>query len=191
MFLNSHSQYLPFWYVEKCVNVGWCGNKIKCPMSYSQVVRVIFQLCEEIPCISDVVVALLSEVQQRFMLSGVECDLVSVMKLLITSQTLDQMNWIGWLYHMSIFSPSRSHLLASGMLNIVSGFGPSASAALASHMNVDKGQCFCAGRAHLYVHERVYDEFLEKAKAFALKCVVGDPFKKGVEQGIYICTPTK
>ena len=33
------------------------------------------------------------------------------------------------------------------------------------------------------MHERVYDEFVEKAKARALKRVVGDPFKKGVEQG--------
>ena len=33
------------------------------------------------------------------------------------------------------------------------------------------------------MHERIYDEFLEKAKEAALKRVVGDPFKKGVEQG--------
>jgi hypothetical protein len=39
------------------------------------------------------------------------------------------------------------------------------------------------------VHERVYDEFVEKAKARALKRVVGDPFKEGVEQGpqVIIC----
>lgn len=29
----------------------------------------------------------------------------------------------------------------------------------------------------------MYDEFVEKAKARALKRVVGDPFKKGIEQG--------
>ncbi|XP_006355992.2 aldehyde dehydrogenase family 2 member B7, mitochondrial-like [Solanum tuberosum] len=34
-----------------------------------------------------------------------------------------------------------------------------------------------------YVHEKVYDEFLEKAKARTLKRVVGDPFKSGTEQG--------
>lgn len=45
-----------------------------------------------------------------------------------------------------------------------------------------QGQCCCAG-SRTYVHERVYDEFKEKAKALALKRVVGDPFKKGVEQG--------
>lgn len=130
--------------------------------------------------------------------------------------------------------------LPEGVLNIVSGFGPTAGAALASHMDVDKiaftgstdtgkvilelsarsnlksvtlelggkspfivmddadidqavelahfalffnqGQCCCAG-SRTFVHERVYDEFVEKSKARALKRVVGDPFRKGVEQG--------
>ncbi|KEH35051.1 NAD-dependent aldehyde dehydrogenase family protein [Medicago truncatula] len=130
--------------------------------------------------------------------------------------------------------------LPPGVLNVVSGFGPTAGSALASHMDVDKiaftgstdtgkiiyqlaaksnlkpvtlelggkspfivcedadvdkavelahfalffnqGQCCCAG-SRTYVHERIYDEFLEKAKAAALRRVVGDPFKKGVEQG--------
>ncbi|KAL6997194.1 Aldehyde dehydrogenase 2 member B4, mitochondrial [Sarracenia purpurea var. burkii] len=130
--------------------------------------------------------------------------------------------------------------LPPGVLNIVSGFGPSAGAALASHMDVDKlaftgstdtgkivqelaarsnlkpvtlelggkspfivfedadvdkaveiahfalffnqGQCCCAG-SRTFVHERVYDEFVEKSKARALRRVVGDPFKKNVEQG--------
>lgn len=130
--------------------------------------------------------------------------------------------------------------LPPGVLNVVSGYGPSAGAALASHMDVDKlaftgstdtgkivlelaarsnlksvtlelggkspfiicedadidnaveqahfalffnqGQCCCAG-SRTYVHERVYDEFLEKAKARAIRRTVGDPFKKGIEQG--------
>ncbi|KAI8018831.1 hypothetical protein LOK49_LG04G02055 [Camellia lanceoleosa] len=130
--------------------------------------------------------------------------------------------------------------LPPGVLNIVSGYGPTAGAPLASHMDVDKlaftgstatgkivlelaarsnlksvtlelggkspfivcedadvdkavelahfalffnqGQCCCAG-SRTFVHERVYDEFLEKSKARALRRVVGDPFKKGVEQG--------
>ncbi|KAL1818424.1 hypothetical protein DCAR_0414590 [Daucus carota subsp. sativus] len=130
--------------------------------------------------------------------------------------------------------------LPPGVLNVVSGYGPTAGAALASHMDVDKlaftgstetgkavlglaaqsnlkpvtlelggkspfivcedadideavelahfalffnqGQCCCAG-SRTFVHERVYDEFLEKAKARAMKRIVGDPFKKGVEQG--------
>ncbi|KAK4715798.1 hypothetical protein R3W88_014136 [Solanum pinnatisectum] len=46
----------------------------------------------------------------------------------------------------------------------------------------NQGQCCCAG-SRTYVHEKVYDEFLEKAKARALKRVVGDPFKSGTEQG--------
>ncbi|RHN63527.1 putative aldehyde dehydrogenase (NAD(+)) [Medicago truncatula] len=130
--------------------------------------------------------------------------------------------------------------LPPGVLNIVSGYGPTAGASLASHMDVDKlaftgstdtgktvlelaarsnlkpvtlelggkspfivcedadidkaveiahfalffnqGQCCCAG-SRTFVHERIYDEFLEKSKERALRRVVGDPFKKGVEQG--------
>lgn len=130
--------------------------------------------------------------------------------------------------------------LPEGVVNVVSGYGPTAGAALASHMDVDKvaftgstdtgkiilelaaksnlktvtlelggkspfiimddadvdhavelahfalffnqGQCCCAG-SRTFVHERVYDEFVEKSKARALKRVVGDPFRKGVEQG--------
>lgn len=33
------------------------------------------------------------------------------------------------------------------------------------------------------MHESVYDEYLERAKARAEMRVVGDPFKAGVEQG--------
>ncbi|KAL4384286.1 hypothetical protein GQ457_15G003330 [Hibiscus cannabinus] len=130
--------------------------------------------------------------------------------------------------------------LPAGVVNVVSGYGPTAGAALASHMQVDKlaftgstetgkvvlqlaaksnlkpvtlelggkspfivckdadvdkavelahfalffnqGQCCCAG-SRTYVHESVYDEFLEKAKARALKRSVGDPFVAGIEQG--------
>nr|AWA82041.1 aldehyde dehydrogenase family 2 member B7 [Vernicia fordii] len=130
--------------------------------------------------------------------------------------------------------------LPEGVLNVISGFGPTAGAALASHMDVDKlaftgstdtgkvvlelaarsnlkpvtlelggkspfivcedadvdqavelahfalffnqGQCCCAG-SRTFVHERVYDEFIEKAKARAIKRTVGDPFKEGIEQG--------
>ncbi|XP_050221983.1 aldehyde dehydrogenase family 2 member B4, mitochondrial-like [Mercurialis annua] len=130
--------------------------------------------------------------------------------------------------------------LPSGVLNVVSGYGPTAGTALASHMDVDKlaftgstqtgkivlelaaksnlkpvtlelggkspfivcedadidkavelahfalffnqGQC-CSAGSRTYVHERVYDEFREKAKARAMRRVVGDPFKNGVEQG--------
>ncbi|KAJ1439045.1 Aldehyde/histidinol dehydrogenase [Sesbania bispinosa] len=135
--------------------------------------------------------------------------------------------------------------LPPGVLNVVSGYGPTAGAPLASHMDVDKlaftgstdtgkivlelaarsnlkpvtlelggkspfivcedadvdhavelahfalffnqGQCCCAG-SRTFVHERVYDEFIEKARKRALRRVVGDPFKKGVEQGPQIDT---
>ncbi|ONK69457.1 uncharacterized protein A4U43_C05F23080 [Asparagus officinalis] len=46
----------------------------------------------------------------------------------------------------------------------------------------NQGQCCCAG-SRTFVHESIYDEFVEKSKARALKRVVGDPFRKGVEQG--------
>ncbi|XP_056169636.1 benzaldehyde dehydrogenase, mitochondrial-like isoform X2 [Syzygium oleosum] len=130
--------------------------------------------------------------------------------------------------------------LPPGVLNIVSGPGPTAGRALSSHMDVNKlsftgsaetgkvvldlaaksnlkpvtlelggkspfivckeadidqavelahlalffnqGQCCVAG-SRTFVHESVYDEFVEKAKARAMKRVVGDPFKPGVEQG--------
>lgn len=44
------------------------------------------------------------------------------------------------------------------------------------------GQCCCAG-SRTFVHESIYDEFVEKSKARALRRVVGDPFMSGVEQG--------
>ncbi|KAL2233610.1 aldehyde dehydrogenase family 2 member B7, mitochondrial-like [Sesamum indicum] len=130
--------------------------------------------------------------------------------------------------------------LPDGVLNVVSGFGPSAGAALCSHVDVDKlaftgstatgkivlelaaksnlkpvtlelggkspfivcedadvdkavevahfalffnqGQCCCAG-SRTFVHEKVYDEFVAKAKERAMKRSVGDPFKTGMEQG--------
>ncbi|TQD71906.1 hypothetical protein C1H46_042549 [Malus baccata] len=43
------------------------------------------------------------------------------------------------------------------------------------------GQCCCAG-SRTFVHEKVYDEFIEKARAHAERRVVGDPSKGGVEQ---------
>ncbi|KAK9675554.1 hypothetical protein RND81_11G014800 [Saponaria officinalis] len=130
--------------------------------------------------------------------------------------------------------------LPPGVLNVISGFGPTAGAAICTHMDVDKvaftgstntgklvlelaaksnlknvtlelggkspfiicedadidtavetahsalffnqGQCCCAG-SRTFVHESIYDEFVEKAKARAEKRSVGDPFKQGIEQG--------
>ncbi|KAJ8449120.1 hypothetical protein Cgig2_004175 [Carnegiea gigantea] len=46
----------------------------------------------------------------------------------------------------------------------------------------EEGQCCCAG-SRTYVHESVYDEFVEKAAARARRRTVGDPFKEDIEQG--------
>ncbi|KAJ9708998.1 hypothetical protein PVL29_000812 [Vitis rotundifolia] len=46
----------------------------------------------------------------------------------------------------------------------------------------NQGQC-CASCSRTFVHESVYEEFVEKAKARALRRAVGDPFKAGIEQG--------
>ncbi|KAG6401678.1 hypothetical protein SASPL_138542 [Salvia splendens] len=115
--------------------------------------------------------------------------------------------------------------LPDGVLNIVSGYGPTAGAALASHMDVDKiaftgstetGKVILelAARSNLksvtlelggkspfiicedadvdsaveiahfaLFFNQIYDEFIAKAKARALRRTVGDPFKKEIEQG--------
>lgn len=45
------------------------------------------------------------------------------------------------------------------------------------------GGQMCVAGSRTFVHESVYDEYLERAKARAQTRVVGDPFKTGVEQG--------
>ncbi|XP_059592268.1 benzaldehyde dehydrogenase, mitochondrial-like [Vitis vinifera] len=130
--------------------------------------------------------------------------------------------------------------LPPDVLNVVSGYGPTAGAALASHLdmgklaftgstvtgnsvlqlaagsnlkpvtlelggkspvivcedaNVDEAvelahfalffnqwQC-CAACSRTFVHESIYDEFVEKAKTRALRRTIGNPFKAGIEQG--------
>ncbi|KAF4533397.1 hypothetical protein B566_EDAN003690 [Ephemera danica] len=44
------------------------------------------------------------------------------------------------------------------------------------------GQNCCAG-SRTFVHEKIYDEFVKKAKEAALKRKVGDPFADGTQQG--------
>lgn len=127
-----------------------------------------------------------------------------------------------------------------GVINVLSGYGPTAGQAISRHMDIDKvaftgstdigrliqiasgesnlkpvtlelggksplvvfedadldkavqiadlglflnvGQCCCAG-SRLFVHEKVYDKFIEKAKAVVTKKVVGDPFNKDTTAG--------
>lgn len=47
---------------------------------------------------------------------------------------------------------------------------------------LNQGQCCCAG-SRIFVHEKIYDEFVEKSVAAAKKIVVGDPFKETTNQG--------
>jgi aldehyde dehydrogenase (NAD+) len=47
---------------------------------------------------------------------------------------------------------------------------------------LNQGQCCCAG-SRLFVHEDIYDEFLEKTVELAKKRVLGDPFHKDTTQG--------
>ncbi len=127
-----------------------------------------------------------------------------------------------------------------GVVNILPGFGSTAGAAIASHMDVDKvaftgstgigrlimeaaaksnlkgvtlelggknpnivfadtdldeavegahlglfvnqGQSCCSG-SRVFVEEKIYDKFIEKSVARAMKRKVGDPFDPGTEQG--------
>lgn len=127
-----------------------------------------------------------------------------------------------------------------GVLNIISGYGPTAGAGISCHPDIDivsftgstsvgrevmvaaarsnlkrvglelggksafivcedadvdeavklsqfavyfnQGEC-CASGSRTFVHEGIYDEFMEKAKQKALERVVGDPFQTGIEQG--------
>lgn len=46
----------------------------------------------------------------------------------------------------------------------------------------NQGQCCCAG-SRTFVESKIYDEFVARAKAFAEKQVVGDPFDSNTNQG--------
>lgn len=128
----------------------------------------------------------------------------------------------------------------AGVVNMVPGFGPTAGAAIAEHMEVDKvaftgstgighaiskaaassnlkrvtlelggkspaivfpdcdldetvdithfglffngGQCCCAG-SRIFVHEDIYDAYVEKAVALAKTRTIGDPFDENTQQG--------
>ncbi|KAL4344770.1 hypothetical protein AHAS_Ahas11G0211600 [Arachis hypogaea] len=92
--------------------------------------------------------------------------------------------------------------LLPGVLNIVSGFGPIVGAALASHMDVDKlaftgstdtGKIVLelAARSNLKLMTLELggkSAFIRSQRKRALRRVVGDPFKKGIEEGPQIDT---
>ena len=47
------------------------------------------------------------------------------------------------------------------------------------------GQCCCAG-TRIFVHEKVYDEFLKKFTEKTKKVTVGDPFAKNSDIGALV-----
>jgi len=57
-------------------------------------------------------------------------------------------------------------------------------AANIAHMALflNHGQCCCAG-SRTYVEAPIYDKFIEKAKALAVKRTVGDPYLAETQQG--------
>ncbi|KAG2589732.1 hypothetical protein PVAP13_5NG383046 [Panicum virgatum] len=86
---------------------------------------------------------------------------------------------------------AREAGVPDGVLNVVPGFGPTAGAAVASHMAVklvnfatytNKGE-ICVAGSRVYVQEGIYDAFVKKAAELAKKSVVGDPFNPRVNQG--------
>lgn len=44
------------------------------------------------------------------------------------------------------------------------------------------GQC-CSAGSRTFVHEKIYDNFVKKAKEMACKRKIGNPFDEGVQQG--------
>ncbi|KAF9615541.1 hypothetical protein IFM89_024389 [Coptis chinensis] len=94
--------------------------------------------------------------------------------------------------------------IPDGVLNVITGFGATAGAAISSHMDIDKvsftgsGEVgrqvmqaaaailqgeVCVAGSRVYVQEGIYDEFVRKCVEKAKKWVVGDPFDPQVHQG--------
>ena len=48
------------------------------------------------------------------------------------------------------------------------------------------GQCCCAG-SRTFVHEKIYDEFVQKATEIAARRKVENPLDDGVDQGPQVC----
>ncbi|KAB0374596.1 hypothetical protein FD755_013088 [Muntiacus reevesi] len=94
-----------------------------------------------------------------------------------------------------------------GVINILPGYGPTAGAAIASHVGIDKiaftgstevvdyaveqahqgvffnqGQCCTAG-SRIFVEESIYEEFVRRSVERAKRRIVGSPFDPTTEQG--------
>ncbi|KAH1235957.1 Aldehyde dehydrogenase family 2 member C4 [Glycine max] len=108
----------------------------------------------------------------------------------------------------ALFSAHLAKLagIPDGVINVVPGFGPTAGAALSSHMDVDKvsftgstqtGRVImqaaaksnlkqgeiCVASSRVFVQEEIYDEFEKKLVEKAKSWVVGDPFDPKSLQG--------
>ncbi|PKU64299.1 Aldehyde dehydrogenase family 2 member C4 [Dendrobium catenatum] len=78
--------------------------------------------------------------------------------------------------------------IPDGVINVITGYGPTAGAAISSHMDVDATELsvqgeVCIAGSRIYVQEGIYDEFLKKVTDNVKDWVVGDPFDPQVHQG--------
>ncbi|KAI8565545.1 hypothetical protein RHMOL_Rhmol03G0268400 [Rhododendron molle] len=72
--------------------------------------------------------------------------------------------------------------IPDGVLNVVTGYGTTAGAAISSHMDIDKGEVCVAG-SRVFAQEGIYDQLAKKLGEKAKTWVVGDPFDPNVRQG--------
>ncbi|KAK9990176.1 hypothetical protein SO802_025161 [Lithocarpus litseifolius] len=89
---------------------------------------------------------------------------------------------VPWNFPLLIYSWKVGPALACGNTMVLKTAELTPLSALYVSKLFLEGQCCCVG-SRTFVRESIYNEIIEKAKALALKRVVGDPFKKGVEQG--------
>ncbi|KAK6130588.1 hypothetical protein DH2020_035680 [Rehmannia glutinosa] len=69
-----------------------------------------------------------------------------------------------------------------GVINVVTGYGSKAGAAISSHMDIDMGQ-ICVAGTRVFVQEGIYDKFIDRLLEELKTWVVGDPFDPNVHQG--------
>ncbi|KAK3041658.1 hypothetical protein RJ639_001468 [Escallonia herrerae] len=72
--------------------------------------------------------------------------------------------------------------LPNGVINVVTGYGHTAGAAISSHMDIDKGE-ICMASSRILVQEGIYDELVKTLAEKANTWVVGDPFDPSSHQG--------